>query len=246
MTYRDEAEALRAQLAERDAEIARLRGELEQRRSGRTSSALGVTESRWAGGASRLELSVSVPGELRMEDHGDVLSSVQAALGSAATPSTVGRTLRITVGQENEREMLVTITPRDGATEIRMTERYDGLMGVVFGAIGGGAGGTGMMMSIFGALVGLDGPLAAMSAIGLAATWLGGTYAGTRAIYGAMARKRVSEGQRLHAALVRATSESIARAAPKVRVATDADAVHEDESDEATERPVARAAGRSP
>ena len=212
MSYRDESEALRVQLAEKDAEIARLRAELDASDS---SSAPIITTSARAGGPARVELLTSVDGELSPSDHGAVLSSVEAAFGRSAIPSASGPSHLFTISPRSGRDLQVSVTPRHGRTEIRLTERFTRLMGALYG-IGGLMGGMGALVAW---LLALDRdhvfsrPMATYGAI----AWLGAVWVGVRLLYGAIARSRVSDDRLVHASAVGAVRTAIA-ARPRVRV----------------------------
>lgn len=214
MTYRDEAEALRAQLADRDAEIARLRAELD---ASDPSSEPSITMSAWAGGPASVEFVTSVDGELSADDHGAILSSFQTSLGSTVSPSTVGRSHLLTTPRRSGRNLQVSITPRVGRTEIRLTERFAQLMGGLFGGVVW-LGGTGLLFAWISTLGTLDGPIARPAATIGAIAWLGAVWAGARLLYGASARGRVSDDRLVHGSVVRAVRTAIA-ARPRVRVA---------------------------
>lgn len=99
---------------------------------------------------------------------------------------------------------IVTVAVRDGTTTLSVTDRLGGLAGAIYGGVGGGVGGGGLTL-----------PLLAAAAVPVLAPvfilgWLGGVFAGTRAIYLRIARRRAVALQQLFDALV----DDIERALP--------------------------------
>lgn len=91
---------------------------------------------------------------------------------------------------------VVTVTVRDGATTLTVSDRLGSLAGAIYGGVGGGVGGGGISL-----------PILASSAVPLLAPvfilgWLGGVFLGTRAIYKRAARRRAVALQQLFDALV--------------------------------------------
>jgi hypothetical protein len=231
LTYRDENEALRAKLAEAEAENARLKALLEPvARAGPKHNAL-------AGGPTSVEEVIEIEGELSRDDH-DVL--VESLLGTGLTgqPTTLGRSLVVSlVSQQSARMVQVTITPKDGKTTVRVRESFAGLIGGLYGGLLGGLGGGGLGLVL--PLTLLSDPGNGVLAFGAAAAWIAAVFGGTRLAYGRASTARAADAQRLAQRLAEAAREAIAkrRDRPRVRVeAKDDDETAGDERDEASRR----------
>jgi len=91
---------------------------------------------------------------------------------------------------------VVTVTVRDGATTLTVTDRLAGLAGAIYGGVGGGVGGGGISL-----------PILATAAVPVLAPvfflgWLGGVFLGARAIYLRAAHRRAIALHQLFDALV--------------------------------------------
>ena len=246
MTYRDETEALRAHLAATDAELEALRIELEKARGVLSAAPEGVSENPLAGGPTELHLSRTVDGELSIDDHGELLAAIQTALGTAGTPSTLGRSLIYSSHQNSGRTLQISLGAKNGKTTIRVDERFGQLIGGLFGGIVGGAGGGGLAMVVAPILASNpSGSGAALAAL-VAVCWVGSVFLGTRTLYGFLARRRVKESQRLVAAVERAVSEAISsrKDMPRVRVVSTEEEGREELDEAEAELPEARSEPR--
>lgn len=235
MTYRDENDALRAKLAEAEAENTRLKALLEPRPRG------GVKHGTLAGGPTSVEEVIVLEGELSRDDH-DVLLESLLGMGLTGQPTTLGRSLVVSlVSQESARIVQVTITPKDGKTTVRVRESFAGLLGGLYGGLFGGLGGGGLGLVL--PLTLLSDPGNGVLAVSAAAAWLAAVFAGTRIAYGRSSTRRAADAQRLAHRLAEAAREAIAkrRERPRVRV----EAPEGDEDEAASERDEAsRRAGR--
>jgi len=159
-----------------------------------------VETSPWTGGPPRIVFERVLRGEAKVEAIETLVGVLQEALGDRGQPSMVGRTFTWTSltssGRHGPhgRELTITVTPRDGATRIRIEEQLGPsarrMFGGMVGAVGGG--GTGISMGI--GLGALHSPLAAV------VLWLAvscSAYVGARSFYRRTVRQRTAELQEL-------------------------------------------------
>jgi hypothetical protein len=224
MTYRDEAEALRAQL---DAEAARseeLRAELTQQRE----RVAHLEKVKW--NLTNTSLETSVPGELSVEDHPEVAAAVEAA-GFPYKRSTVGRTL---VLSSNDGLIVLELLPQNGETRARLTEQFRPGLGAVYVVVGGAG------LSAFFRLL-FEGALTFVSLLGTLGV-AGLTLLALRVAFSRHAKRRVAANVELLAAVESAVKRL---SAPKVRVAaSDEGDAPESSADEARPGPAQAAPPR--
>jgi hypothetical protein len=219
VTYRDENEALRARLADAEAEIGRLKGMLQPAARGT------VNHSALAGGPTSLEEIVVVDGELSRDDH-DVVAEAMLGRGLVGQPTTLGRSLVVSLAsQQSARMVQVTVTPKDGKTTIRVRESFAGLLGGLYGGLLGGLGGGGLGLVL--PLTLLADPHNGLLALGAAAAWVAAVFGATRVTYGRVAAGRVKDANVLAQAIAESVREAIAARAGRPRVRVQAEGTEE-------------------
>jgi hypothetical protein len=148
-----------------------------------------------AGAPTRISIERTVPGELAPDRFDAIIPLIQRATEGQGTASAVGKTLTWSSRTENNTAaQQVLVASRDGETLIRVEERFNGLAGGLFGGIVGGVG-IGAGVGAGGALAGILG--SAFLGITLPLTVIGGSYAGARAIYTRIVRRREAAAVRL-------------------------------------------------
>jgi len=156
----------------------------------RAARELGDTEPpTWVetlvGGPSRISLEAEIDGGLDPELHPELLDAIHRLLHEPGHMSAAGAAFTWSVSNQS-RKLLVTVTPRNGKTVVRIEERLGNLIGGIWGGVGGGVGGS--IVPFLGIAGG-----ALLGPIGVAGAVAGGlvaTLGGTRAIYGAVTRRR--------------------------------------------------------
>jgi hypothetical protein len=150
--------------------------------------------SSFLGSPMEIDVSARLDRELSLEGLGLVVEEVQRTLDDAGETNIAARTLtwKSSKQLENRRatSVSVTITPRDGRTEIRIREHLGGQAGALFGGLMGGLGGGGMGISVG---VGLGALGSALAAFGGVALFVGGSYLLARTIYARSVAKRERE-----------------------------------------------------
>lgn len=137
------------------------------------------------GGPTSLKWEFEIEGEIDATGHERILEAIHSTLSEPGNVSTTGRTLTWNIVSQS-RKLGVTVTPKNGRTLVRVEDHLGNLMGGVFGGVGGGVGGS---VTPFLAIAG--GAVLGPVGVGIAvAAGLLGTLGGTRAIYGAVTRKR--------------------------------------------------------
>ncbi len=226
MTYRDDRDADRARIAALEAELAsaeRRIAELEGRRELALVHASGgalaradaapstSTSSKLLGAPLRLTLTRRFEGAFPADRFEDLIERIREITRDPGRSELLRSSLTWSA-TASERSAgpftLVTVTVRDGQTTLVVTDRLGALAGALFGGIGGGLGGGGLVA-----------PIAATIAVPVLAPvfflgWLGGIYAGTRALFRRTARKRAEAMQQLFDALVAAIGARLAEAPP--------------------------------
>lgn len=152
-----------------------------------------------AGAPLSVVLERTLPVEVSREVLEALVPVVQAAAEAPGSPTVGGHTLTWRARHpSNLRELHVVVASLGGATRIRIEERYGALAGTVFGSGVGGVGagvgfgvGMGVGVAIGSALMMIAFPLAL----------LGGTYLGSRALFGGIVRGRRAELEGLLATL---------------------------------------------
>lgn len=118
-----------------------------------------------------------------------LLPDIQHFAVGQGVPSLFGKTLtwRSTTPQ-NTRSLQVTVSSRDGETQIRVEEQLHGLAGGLFGGlVGGGGAGIGIGVGIG---VGVDVLSSVLFSVAFPLAAIGGAYALARTIFGTLVRRR--------------------------------------------------------
>lgn len=137
------------------------------------------------GGPTRILFETRLDGELPASAHEHLAELLQRHL-PAGTPAVIGRTFTWQTASPQGRHVAVSVSSRHGSTSVRIEEPLANVMGGVFGGVGGGVGGSLTPLVALGATA-LLGPTAIGPAIAVS---LLGTFVLSRAIYGAVTRRR--------------------------------------------------------
>jgi len=213
MSYRDDRDADQARIAALEAELAAARervDELEGRREqalvlaspGELATRKGSAAhaKRWLGAPLELEMirtfDRAYPTD-RLEDLVPVIREVSGEPGMVEVLRT-SLTWRAMARQGALTRTFVMIVVRDGKTTLTAGARLHQQAGALFGGVGGGLGGGGLIL-----------PITASAAVPVLAplfllTWFGGIYLGTRTIFKRVARQRAELIQQLFDRLVAA------------------------------------------
>lgn len=221
MTYRDEVEALRAQLAEKQAEIDALRKQVGVAAG---PSGQGLTVSRWLG-PSRLDLEAVVPHEMDVEDYDDVLAVIRETLSMSGAPTILGRALHFSVPGDVY-NLQISVSPKNGQTTIKTSERY-GTMAKLGCFNGGGLFVLPVIMSIY--RISWDELLVVGS------VWVALLGLGLRMVIKRIAARRAARTRQLHGLVESAVRTAIAARATKSQVRVAEDLVEHDHDDEAAQ-----------
>lgn len=211
MSYRDDRDADQARIAALEAELATSKQRVEEL-EGKRSQALVLASGgalapnakktgavRWAGAPLRLALERRFDKPYPTEKFEDLIDTIRR-LASDRGRTELLRTSFTWSAATPEKGVgpftSITVSVRDGATTVTATDRLGQLAGALYGGIGGGVG--------FGAIMG---PIAASIAVPVLTPvfvlgWLGGVYAGTRALFKRSAKKRAESLQQLFDAVV--------------------------------------------
>lgn len=220
MTYRDDRDADRARIESLEAELAKAQrelGELQGRRDNALVLASGNALARadaapssaktWFGAPLRLALTRRFDAAFPVDKFEDLIDLIRELTRDPGR-SELLRTSVTWWASASDRStgpfIVVTVSVRDGVTTLTVTDRLGQLAGGLFGGLGGGLGGGG-----------LAAPIAASIAVPILAPvfilgWLGGIYAGTRAIFKRVARRRAEALQQLFEAMVREIETKLA------------------------------------
>ena len=144
--------------------------------------------SAFLGTPPTISLERIVRGEITAEVFEILLPEIQKTSVGQGTPSLFGRTLTWRSNTpSNTRSLQVTVSSRDGTTQIRIEEQLHGFAGGLFGGLvgGGGAGigigvGVAIAVDVGSVLLGVAFPLGV----------IGGCYLIARSIFGATVRRR--------------------------------------------------------
>jgi eukaryotic-like serine/threonine-protein kinase len=159
------------------------------------------TANIFVGSRTRLEYQGSIEGELRPDGFEEIADEVRRMLGEMVTVSAVGRTLTITTASSGggrksvtPRFLQVTVSSRNGRTQVHAFENLQQLAGATFGGMMGGLGmgGGGMMMG--GVMGATQNPAIAFP---VWATMIVASYAGARLLLRRSSRKREAELKRI-------------------------------------------------
>jgi hypothetical protein len=233
--YRDDDEALRARVAHLEGELAEANAELARLKGAKSDEAFGRSNA-WLGGATRLGFERELDHELSEEDLEELVSILRLEFGELGRTDRIGGTLTWGTGQHRNqggRLVEVTVERRRGRTRLVVRESLGLIAGGLFGGIVGGLGGGGLGAVVPLAIVGgVAPPIIPLLAIG----WLGLTWGGVRVLYGSLARRR-AEG---HTRLARRIDSLFAESRPAVRARVEASAEDEREELDAAAPPRAR------
>jgi hypothetical protein len=206
VTYRDDRDADQARITALEADLARANdrvAELENRRSqalvlaGSHALAPGMSRSpatRWLGAPTKLQLSRAFDKALSADHFEELVERIREMTGDPGRTELLKSSLTWWSSSRHNGpgpSLSITVTARNDKTVLTATDNLGALVGGLWGGLGGGAGGGGLGFVIPAAIA--VPALAPVFIIG----WLGGVYAGTRAIYKRSARKRAEELQRL-------------------------------------------------
>ncbi len=172
---------------ERAAQVEVVPGELMQRPA-----------NAFVGSRTKYEYSTSFEGELTSDDFEEIADEVRRALGEIVNVSAVGRSLTvntaIAAGRQsgNPRAFQLTLTSRNGRTQVRS---YEDLSNLAVGwFVGLGVGGGTSISALIGGIVGnvTHSPPLVLGAIAL---WVGVMYTGARTFFGRTSRKRGAQSE---------------------------------------------------
>jgi len=145
MAYRDETERLRARVEELEDELADAHeriAELEQPDEPVHARTFG---EQLAGGPLKIIEERTLDGELPVDAQEDLVEALRKRFNTLGQASSVGRTLTwMGASAQNQRQLEVSVSARNGVTTIRVMERLGNLAGGLFGGIVGGLGGGGL------------------------------------------------------------------------------------------------------
>ncbi len=154
--------------------------------------------NKFLGARSKIEYVASIPGDLSSDDFEEIADEVRRALGEIVNVSAVGRSMTvntaIAAGRQagQQRAFQLTLTSRNGRTQVRT---YEDLTNVAMGwfmGLGVGAG-TGMSALVGGLVANVT--HSAPVVMGAIAAFLGGIYGTARYFYGRTAAKRDAQAQ---------------------------------------------------
>ena len=152
------------------------------------------------GAPVRLEFERTVDREVAASAYETLMEEIQQALGPGVV-NTLGRSFAWH-STNVQRQVAVTITPRQGRTRIRVEERLHNVAGGLFGVLMGGVGGLGISIAI--------GLLSApLMAAAITAGMLVGSYGLARGLFRGTAIRRGRELRRLADALAERVEEAI-------------------------------------
>jgi len=208
VAYRDDRDADQARIAALERELAEAQDKLATL-EGRQSHALvlasqtalvagGTTSAaRWFG-PTTLQLARRFDGAFPTERFEEIIERIREITRDPGRTELLRSSLTwfASRGEKSTGPFrVVTLTIRDGATTLTVTDRLAGLAGAIYGGVGGGVGGGGISL-----------PIIASTAVPFLAPvfllgWLGGVFLGTRALYRRAAHRRAVALQQLFDAL---------------------------------------------
>jgi hypothetical protein len=204
--YHDDREADRARIEtlERELEAAKDKiSSLEGRRENAlvlaTRGALAkpgtraASQARWFGAPLELSLSRTFDGAFPVERLEELLGRIRGIVPEPGAAELLRSSLtwRSTPSNRPIGTLVVHVAIKDGATSLVVTERLVGLAGALYGGVGGGVGGGGLMLPVMASVaVPVLTPLFVLG-------WLGGVFAGTRALFKRAVRRRAERVQEL-------------------------------------------------
>lgn len=200
MTYRDDRDADQARIAALEGELAAAKqriGELEGKqstalvRAGGGALAMGAPSSRaatrWLGAPVRLELSRRFDAAFPIDKFEDLIDTIREATRDRGRVELLRSSMAWWASSSDRGTgpfTCVTVTVKDGATTLSVTDRLGQLAGGLFGGLGGGLGGGGIAAPLFASFA--VPVLAPVFFVG----WFGGVYGLTRTIYKRAAKRR--------------------------------------------------------
>jgi hypothetical protein len=204
VTYRDDREAdqeritaLESELAHARDKIANLEGRREQALvlAGSRALAQQPRRAKWLGAPMRLELTREFDGEFPPARFEDLLPTIRSVGGQRGRTELLRSSFSWEATQAQRGVMpttTLTIAVKDGKTTLVVADHLGQLAGGIYGGVGGGVGGGAMIVPL--ALSHFFIPaLVPVFVLG----WLGGVFAGTRAIFKRAARRRAERVQQL-------------------------------------------------
>lgn len=213
MSYRDDRDADQARIAALERELAAARDKVAEL-EGKQSNALVLASqralapggaqagptaiTRWFGPGT-LQLTRRFEGAFPIDRFEELIERIREVTRDPGRSELLRASLTwfASAGEKTTGpHRVVTVTVRDGATTLTVTDRLGGLAGAIYGGVGGGVGGGGLGLPI---LASITVPvLAPVFILG----WLGGVFFGSRAIYLRAAKNRAIALQQLFDALV--------------------------------------------
>lgn len=209
--YRDDRDADQARIAALQTELTQAKAKIDEL-EGKRSQALVLASStslsaagkpsagtRIAGAPMRLELTRKFDGLFPADKFEDLIERIRDITRDRGRTELM-RSSFAWWSSASEKSTgpftSVTVTARDGATTLVVSDRLGPLAGALYGGIGGGVGGGAIILPIFASVaMPLAIPLIALG-------WFGGIYGGTRALFKRAARKRAEALQQVFDALV--------------------------------------------
>lgn len=195
--------ALEAQLAESNARVEQLEAHRSHALVLATPATLAASTKRsvperLAGAPLTLELRRTFAGALSADHFETLVDRIRALTGERGRTEMLRASFTWTSVPERRRDAktTVTLTVRDGSTELVVDERLTRVANGTFGPIVGGTSGIGFVL---GTVVGFA--INPVIGIASAAAFYGSTYTGARALYRRTAKKRAEKLQQLFDAL---------------------------------------------
>jgi len=210
MTYRDDRDADQARIAALEQELAVTRDKLATL-EGRQSNALVLASqgalartdgssaaTRWFG-PSNLQLARRFDGAFPADRFEEIIERIREVTRDPGRTELLKSSLTwfASRGEKSTGPFrVVTLTIRDGATTLTVSDRLASLAGAIYGGVGGGVGGGGLGL-----------PIVASAAVPFLTPvfilgWLGGVFLGARSIFKRAAHRRAVALQQLFDALV--------------------------------------------
>jgi hypothetical protein len=211
MSYRDDRDADQARIDALERELAVAREKVAAL-EGRQSQALVLASSgalvpggrpsavvRWFGAPGTLQLARRFDGAFPVERFEELVERIREIAREPGRTELLRSSLTWFASRGDKSVgpyRVVTVTVRDGATTLTVTDRLSGLAGAIYGGVGGGVGGGGLSLPIIAsAAVPVLTPVFLLG-------WLGGVFLGARAIFKRAAHRRAQALQQLFDALV--------------------------------------------
>ncbi len=224
--YRDDREADQARIAALEADLKATKSKLEDL-EGRRSQALvlaGASSLTNAGTSSRGTRIAGAPMKLELvrtfdfafpadkfEDLVEAIRAITRDRGRTELMRSSVAWWASTPDKSIGPFTAITVTVKDGATTLVVSDRLGQLAGAIYGGVGGGIGGGAIMLPVFAAMA--MPVLIPVVVVG----WLGGVFAGSRALFKNRAKKRAVTLQRVFDAMVVEIERSASsNAAPSV------------------------------